>query len=69
MSDIKKDPKAAEAKKATIKRVYGVHGSMRHLFTDDLIPQGASDAKKMEVDGWIEAQVAAGKLGYDETEA
>jgi len=39
--------------------VVAVHGEMRHLFTNDVF---TSDPKPVEMDNFIEVQIAAGKL-------
>ena len=39
--------------------VRAVHGEMRHLFTNVVF---TSDPKKVEVDGFLQAQIDAGKL-------
>lgn len=57
--------KATPADKAPAKkRVYAVNGDMIHLFTN---VRFTKDSKPVEVDNWIEVQVEAGKLAYDET--
>ena len=47
------------AKKPKLVFVRAVHGEMRHLFTNVVF---TCDPKKVEIDGFTQAQIDAGKL-------
>lgn len=49
----------SKAKKPKLAFVRAVHGEMRHLFTNVVF---TGDPKKVEVDGFLQAQIDAGKL-------
>jgi hypothetical protein len=52
----KEDTKVAQPKTVFVR---AVQGEMRHLFTNVVF---TSDPKKVEVDGFLQAQIDAGKL-------
>lgn len=51
--------KESDQKKPKLVFVRAVHGEMRHLFTNVVF---TTDPKKVEVDGFLQAQLDAGKL-------
>lgn len=52
----KEDPKVVQPKTAFVR---AVRGEMRHLFTNTVF---TTDPKKVEIDGFLQAQIDAGKL-------
>lgn len=52
-----KDP-APQA--TSVKRVRAVHGTLRHLFTNEVFTPDSE--KKVEIDSFVQSQIDAGKL-------
>jgi len=61
MTKVPNAPIKDSAPKAdTRKRVRAVHGTLRHLFTNEVFTPDSD--KKVEIDSFVQSQIDAGKL-------